>query len=122
MSNINIPCSHTSGVLHIRPFNPISQLISLNMLVKNVYCHGTNICVIILSNSSASGNTQLQVQQRYNGTRGQVNNVRHDRKMVFMCHFSPPGSNTDMILFGSRCCEIFFKADISLRDNGDIRQ
>ena len=75
MSNINIFCSHTAGVLHLQPFNPNSQLILLNTLVKNGSHHGKNIVVIILSISSASGNNSLQEQQRYNGTYGQVNNV-----------------------------------------------
>ena len=42
ISNINIVHSHTSGVLHRRPFNPNSKLIPLNKLVKNGSCHGTN--------------------------------------------------------------------------------
>ena len=120
MSNIDIVRSHTADVLHRRPFNPNSQIISLNTLVKNRSRHRTNIFVIILSIASASVNTSLQVQQRYNGTRGQVSNVLHDRKMVVMCHFSPPGSNTATILFGSGCFEGFFEAVISLRDNGSI--
>ena len=70
MSNISIFRSHTSGVLYRRPFNTNNQLISLNTLVQNGSHNGTNIVVIILYNSSASGNTSLQVQQRYNGTRG----------------------------------------------------
>ena len=75
MSNIDIVCSHFSGVLHRQPLNPNNQIISLNTLVKNGSRHGTNIVVIILSISSASGNNSLQEQQRYNGTYGQVNNV-----------------------------------------------
>ena len=70
MYNINIVCSHTAGVLHIRPFYPNRQLISFNPLVKNVSRHGTHIVVMIPSIPSKSGNTSLQVQQRYNGTRG----------------------------------------------------
>ena len=121
MSNINIVCSHTDGVLQIRTFNPNSLLILLNTSVKNGSLHGTNIVVIILSISFASGNTLLQLQQRYNGTRGKINNVLHNIKMLVMCLFSPPGLNMAMILFGSRCCERFFEAGLSLRDNGDIR-
>ena len=94
----------------------------MNTLVKNLYHHGTHIVAIILYISSASGNTSLQVQQRYNGTRGQVKNVRHDRNIVVMCPLSPPGYNTAMILFGSGCCERLFEADISIRDNGAIRK
>ena len=39
-----------------------------------------------------------------------------------MCPLSPAGVNTAMILFGAGCCERFFDADISLRDNGAIRK
>ena len=121
MSNINIVCSHIDGVLHRQPLNTNSQLISSNTLVKNGSRHGTNIVVIILFVSSASGNTTLEVKQRYSGTRSQVKNVQHGRKMVVMCPFSTTGSNMAMILFGSGCCEILFEADISIRDNGAIR-
>ena len=122
MSNINTVCSHTAGIIHMKPLNPKIQLISLNTLVKNGSHHGTHIVAIILYISSASDNTSLQVQQRYNGIHSQVNNVRHDINMVVMCPFSPPGYNTAMILFGSGCCEIFFEADISLRDYVAIRK
>ena len=122
MSNIDIVRSHTAGVVHRRSLNPNNQIIFLNTLVKNGSRHGTNIVVIILSISSASGNILLQVQHIYNGTRGQVKNVQHDRKMVVMCPFSTSGLNTAMIIFGSGCCEIFFEADISLRDYVAIRK
>ena len=122
MSNIKICCCHTDGVIHRRSLNTNSPFKSLNTLVKNGYLHGTNIVVIILSISSASGNTPLQVRHRYNGTRCQVKNVWHDRTMIVMFPLSPPGSNTSMIVFGSGCCERIFEADISLRDNGAIRK
>ena len=75
MSNIDIVRSHTAGVVHRRSLNPNNQIIFLNTLVKNGSRHGKNIVVIVLSISSASGNTPLQVRHRYNGTRCQVKNV-----------------------------------------------
>lgn len=123
MGNLQPVQSHTAGAMYRgRPFNPNSELISLNSLLSKGSRHGTNIVAIILSITSAAGNHQMQVQQRYNGARGQVNSIRHDRRMVIMCPLSPPGSNTAIILFGSGTCERFFEHDISLRDNGAIRK
>ena len=123
MTNIKIVRSHTAGVLFHRPFNPNSSLISLKSLIRDGARHGKNIIVIILSISLASANSQIQVQQRFNGTRGHVNHTRHDRKIVVMCPFSPPGSNTAIILLGSAgSSDRFFDGDISLRDNGAIRK
>ena len=122
MNNIEVSCSQTAGVLQRRPFNPNSQLISLCNLVKNGSHHGSNMILIILSINSVSESLPTQVQQRYNGSRGQVNTVHHDRRMVVMCLLSPEGSNTAMILFGSGSCERFFDSNISLRDNGEIRE
>ena len=122
MVNMSMVHSHTAGVVLRRPFNPNSHLISLRDLLLNGSQHGRNILVIILSITSASGNNDIKVQKRMNGNRGQVNSVRHDRKMVVMCPFSEPGKNTAVILFGSGSCDRFFDADISLRDNGAIRE
>ena len=122
MENLSVVCSHTVGVMQKQPFNPTSTLISLNKLVSHGSQHGTNIVLIILSitptNSSSNG---TNVQQRYNGNRGQINSVRHDRRLVVMCPLSPPGSNTAVILLGCGTCERFFDRDISLRDDGSIR-
>ena len=122
MVNMEMIRSHTADVVHRRPFNPSSDIISLNELLTNGSQHGKNILVIILSITSAAGNSNIQVQQRYNGNRGQVNSIRYDRRMVIICPFSDPGKNTAMILFGVGCCDRFFDGDISLRDNGVIRK
>ena len=122
MENIKVMRSHTAGVVQRRAFNPNSRIISLNTLLTNGSAHGTNLIVIILAISAVSTNSQTQMQQRFNGNRGQVSSVRHDRRMVVMCPLSPAGVNTAMILFGAGCCERFFDADISLRDNGAIRK
>ena len=97
MNNIEVSRSQTAGVLQRRPFNPNSQLISLHNLVTNGSQHRTNMMLIILSINSVSASSPTQVQQRYNGSRGQVNTIRHDRRMVVMCPLSPEGSNTAMI-------------------------
>ena len=122
MDNIEVSRSQTAGVLQRRRFNPNSLLISLHRLVTHGSHHGTNMILIILSINSVSASSPTQIQQRYNGSRGQVNTIRHDRRMVVMCPLSPEGSNTAMILFGSGSCERFFDSDISLRDNGAIRE
>ena len=108
MVNMEMIRSHTTGVVHRRPYNPSSDIISLNELLTNGSQHGKNILVIILSITSAAGNSNIQVQQRYNGNRGQVNSIRLDRRMVIMCPFSDPGKNTAMILFGVGYCDRFF--------------
>ena len=122
MENLSVLRSHTVGVMQKQSFNSTSTLISLNDLVTNGSKHGTNIVLIILSisptNSLSNGTS---VQQRYNGNWGQINSVRHDRRLVVMCPLSPPGSNTAVILLGCGTCERFFDRDISLRDDGSIR-
>jgi hypothetical protein len=122
MENIEVSRSQTAGIMQRRPFNPNSRLISLHSLVTSGSRHGTNMILLILSIASVTISSPTQIQQRYNGNRGQVNSVRHDRRMVVMCPLSPEGSNTAMILFGSGTCERFFYYDISLRDNGAIRK
>lgn len=89
-------------------------------MLSNVWRHGTNIFVIILSITSTSGISQLQVQQRYNGMCVQVKNIRRDGWVLDMCPFSKQVSNKEMIIFGSGTCDIFFDANILLRDNGAI--
>ena len=84
--------------------------------------YGTNLVLIILSITAVSNNNLTMFQQRVGGVKGHSNTVRHDRKMVVMCPLSPSGSNTAMILFGSGCCERLFNGEISLRDNGSIRE
>jgi len=122
MGNISVVRSHTVGVMQKQSFNPRSELISLNDLITHGSRHGTNIVLIILAISSTSSNSSgTNVQQRYNGNRGQVNSVRHDRRLVVMCPLSPPGLNTAVILLGCGSCDRFFDRDISLRDNGSIR-
>ena len=76
--------------------------------------------LIILSNKSVAINTQTQYQQNRNGSKGHIDSVRHDQKMVVLCPLSPVNDNTAIILFGSGCCERIFDGDISLRDNGSI--
>ena len=120
MENIELIQSNTPGVNLRQPFNPNSHLISLNKLISNGSHHGTNIMLIILSISSVATNAQTQYQQNRNGSRGHVDSVRHDRKMVVLCPLSPVNANTAIILFGSGCCERIFDGDISLRDNGSI--
>ena len=122
LQNVQVCRSQTAGVGQRRPFNPTSQIIPMHSLFSNGSHHGTNLLLIILSISSVSIAAPTQFQQKYNGMRGNVSSVRHDRRMVVMCPLSPSGSNTGMILFGSGCCERFFDGDISLRDNGSIRK
>ena len=122
LQNIRVSRSQTAGVLQRRPFNPNSMLISLHNLVTNGSCHGTNMILIILSITSVLASAPTQIQHRYNGSRGQLNTVHHDRRMVVLCPLSPVGSNTGIILLGSGICSRFFDSDISLRDNGSIRK
>ena len=107
MNNIDACPSQTAGVLQRRPFNPNSELVSLLNLVTNGSHHGTNVTLIILSINSVSASSPTQVQQRCNGSRGQVNVAHRDVRMVVMCPQSAEGSNTAMILFGSGSCERF---------------
>ena len=108
MENIDLIQNITPGVNLRRPFNPNSQLISLNELISNGSRHGTNIMLIILSISSVAINAQTQCQQNRNRSRGNVDSVHHDRKMVVLYPLSPVNANTAIILFGSGCCENFF--------------
>ena len=122
MENLSVVRSHTVGIMQKQSFNPTSTLISLHDLVTHGSKHGTNIVLIILSISpTTSSSNGTNVQQRYNGNQGQINSVRHDRRLVVMCPLSPPGSNTAVILLDSGTCERFFDRDISLRDDGSIR-
>ena len=122
LDNISMTKSNTPGVMARRPFNPNSQLISLCDLMNKGSKYGTNLMLIILSISAVSTNNMTMYQQKSNGVKGGTNTVRHDRNMVVMCPLSPSGNNTAMILFGAGCCERFFDGDISLRDNGEIRE
>ena len=90
--------------------------------MNNGSTYGTNLLLIILSISAVTTNNMTMYQQKSNGIKGGANTVRHDRNMVVMCPLSPSGNNTAMILFGAGCCERFFDGDISLRDNGEIRE
>ena len=123
-ANVEISMEHIewTGAVQRKPFNPNSCLITLNDLVTEGSMHGTNLLLIILSISSVSSNSLTQMQQWYNGNRGQVKTVRHDRRMVVMYPSSQLGHNTVMILFGAGCCEQFFEGDILLRDNGAIHK
>ena len=122
IDNVSVTKSNTPGVHQRRPFNPNSNLISLCDLINNGSHYGTNLILIILSISAVSINNMTMYQQRSNGIKGGSNTVRHDRNMVVMCPLSPSGNNTAMILFGGGCCKIFFDGDVSLRDNGEIRE
>ena len=122
ISNVSVTKSNTPGVMQRRPFNPDSQLLALNDLMNNGSTYGTNLLLIILSISAVTTNNMTMYQQKSNGIKGGANTVRHDRNMVVMCPLSPSGNNTAMILFGAGCCERFFDGDISLRDNGEIRE
>ena len=122
IENVSLTKSNTPGVHQRKPFNPNSQLISLCDLINNGSQYGTNLILIIISISAVSTNNQTMYQQKSNGVKGGTNTVRHDRNMVVMCPLSPSGNNTAMILFGAGCCERFFERDISLRDNGEIRE
>ena len=122
IDNVSITRSNTPGVSQRRPFNPNSSLISLSDLVNNGSKYGTNLVLIILSISAVSTNNLTMYQQKSNRIRGGSNTLHHDRNMVVMCPLSPSGNNTAMILFGAGCCERCFGGDISLRDNGEIRE
>ena len=122
ISNISVTKSNTPGVMQRRPFNPDSQLIALSDLINNGSTYGTNLILIILSISAVTTNNMTMYQQKSNGIKGGANTVRHDRNMVVVCLLSPSGNNTAMVLFGAGCCKRFFYGDISLRDNGEIRE
>ena len=122
MKNIEIVRNETAGVAMRRPFNPTSVLIPLSTLLSVGSNHGTNLILIILSIASVHENNQTKYQQSFKGNQGTVDSVCHDCRMVVMCPFSPPGSNTAIVLFGAGCCERLFKGDILIRDNGQIRK
>ena len=122
MDNIEVHQSNTPGVLQRRPYNPNSQIMSLQDYIQGGTQHGKNLLLIILSISAVPINSMTQYQQKNNGSRGNLDMMRHDRKMFLMCPLSPSRSNTALILFGAGTCERFFEGDISLRDNGAIRK
>ena len=121
INHISIMRSQTAAILR-RPFlNPNSRLLPLHELILNGSSHGTMSIFFILSISLASSGQTL-IQQRFGGSRGQIQNQRHTRKMTLMCPLSPPGSNTAIILQGNGNCPRLFDGDISLRDGGAIRK
>ena len=119
--NISVMRSQTGSILRRSYLNPNSRLLSLHDLVLNGSLHGTVSVFFILSISLASSG-HTQIQQRHNGSRGQIQNQRHSRKLTIMCPLSPPGSNTAIILQGNGNCPRLFDGDISLRDGGAIRK
>ena len=119
--NITVMRSQTGSILRRSYLNPNSRLVSLHHLILQGSQHGTISVFFILSISLASSG-HTQIQQRYNGSRGQIQNQRHSRKLTIMCPLSPPGSNTAIILQGNGNCPRLFDGDISLRDGGAIRK
>ena len=122
LDNIKMVKSETAAIMTRRPYNPNSKLISLEDLINNRSMFGTNSVLIILSISATSKDNMTTYQQKYNGVKGNNGTIRHDRTMVVMCPFSKAGNNTAIILFGAGCCERLLDGDISLRDNGEIRE
>ena len=115
--------SDTAGVMTQRPFNPNGRLILLEDLINNGSKFGTNLVLFILSLSATSNNNNVLISQhKTNGVKGSNGTIRHGRKMVVMCPLSRAGNNTAIILFGSGCCERLLDGDISLRDNGVLRE
>ena len=110
MRNISAAKNQTAGSNQRKIINPPNNLISLQQLLSSGTGYRTNMILMVLSISSATGNnlTQYQQQQKIN-IRGELKTVCHDRRI-----------NTAVILFGSRCCEQFFEWDITMRDNRQI--
>jgi hypothetical protein len=121
INSIQVFCSQSGSVLRRSALNPNSRLVSLHNVHLQGSNHGTVSVFIILSIALASSG-QTQIQQRYNGARGQIQTQRHTRKISLVCPLSPPGSNTAIILQGNGNCPRLFDGDVSLRDGGAIRK
>ena len=51
-----------------------------------------------------------------------TNTLYHARDMDVICPLNPSGNNTAMVLFGADRRKKDFDGDISLRNNGEIRE
>ena len=120
IENIQIVKSQSGRALCRPPLNLRSRVLYLAELISNGSVHSTVCIFYIMSITLSSG--QTNVQQRYNGARGQIRPRRHHRRLTLMCPLSPAGSNTAIIFHGNGNCPRLFDGDISLRDGGAIRK
>jgi len=66
---------------------------------------------------------KAEAQKKYNGNaRGASTTVQHSRRVLLMCLNSEAGHNTFMMFQGKSTNSKLFDGDLSLRDNGQMRE
>ena len=119
----NITCirSETAGLINTDLFNPNINIVELEDLEDAVGRRRMNTCIIliILSISPVANQAaNFRYDKSKKGSNSTIN--RQNRRLVVMCPFSKPNSNTAMILLGPGMCKQFWNNDPSFGDNGSI--
>jgi hypothetical protein len=110
-----------TGVRQTNRFDPSrAQVVSLQSHVHNGPEQNEVILAMILNIKRES---PVETQKIFTGNNhGKSKPKSHDRRVLFMCLNSDPGFNTFVMFQGSSVNEGLFNGDLSLRDNGGMRE
>ena len=110
------------GVEQSNRFDPERyNVISLQDHIQNGPQRRTVIVAMVLRINV--DDKKAEAQKKYNGNaRGASTTVQHSRRVLLMCLNSEAGHNTFMMFQGKSTNSKLFDGDLSLRDNGQMRE
>ena len=119
--HITIKRSVSAGVNTSTRLNPNAPIMTLqNLIQEGPQNQGFIVAMIMCINTESSTN-KVEIQKRYNGNiKGTSTQVRYNRRIIFMCLNSDPGTNMFVMFQGNSKNQNIFDADLLLRDNGGI--